>query len=307
VPSIPTITLVRFATNYIDPEAPTVSQDIFIELFDDEAPLTVQNFLHYVEEQKANGNYEGTFFHRAGTNFVLQGGGFEEKTRSHINVDLPVHNEFNAARSNLRGTLAMAKLAGDPNSATSEFFFNLGNNSASLDDQNGGFTVFGQVLTGMEVVDAIVALPRVDQQQDQTGLPVQNYDRDPDHNSQTPAPPIKRSNLIVIDDIEVIHEKGDASGIVYSLPPTGAVTDLSGQPSSLVTAKIVGTDLQLAYQRGGSGVAKVTVEATRDGETVTDEFMVTIKPNLIGNITEDRLDTIIVGGDSHVAKVATRQ
>jgi cyclophilin family peptidyl-prolyl cis-trans isomerase len=294
----PNHTLVRFVTSYIDPAAPTVSQEIFIELFDDEAPLTVQNFLHYVQEQKAIGNYEGTFFHRAVTGFVLQGGGIDEKTRSHIDVDLPVHNEFSSARSNLRGTVAMAKVGGDPNSATSEFFFNVADNADQLDDQNGGFTVFARVLTGMEVVDAIVALPRVDQT-----VPVQNYNRDPDNDPTTKPPAIKRDNLIVIDDIQIIGEKGDASGIVFSLPATGAVTDLNGQPSSLVTAKIVGTDLQLAYNPAGSGVAKVKVQATRDGETVTDEFMVTVKPNLIGNIVVDQLDANIVGGDTHKARL----
>lgn len=304
--SHPNHTLVRFVTNYVDPNAPTVPQDILIELLDDEAPLTVQNFLHYIQEQKASGNYEGTFFHRAAPGFVLQGGGFDEKTRSHIDVGLEVHNEFDPARSNVRGTLAMAKVGpengGGPNSATSEFFFNVGNNASNLDNQNGGFTVFARVLSGMEVVDAITALPKINTSSDGTGTPVQNYDSDPDNNPSTPAPAVKHANLIVIENIDVFDEKGDASGITFDLP-AGAVTDANGQPSDLVTGKIDGTGLHLEYKPGASGIANVKVEGTKDGMTVVDEFMVTVKPNLVAEIVADPFENVIVGGDTGVAKL----
>ena len=131
-----------------------------VELFADDAPLTVANFLHYVND----GDYDGTFIHRTVPGFVMQGGGyaFSNDSAYHILTDPPVVNEFSVTRSNLRGTIAMAMLGGNPNSATSEWFFNLADNSANLDNQNGGFTVFGRVLgNGMQAVDAIVALPRV--------------------------------------------------------------------------------------------------------------------------------------------------
>tara|TARA_B100000676_G_C18081137_1_gene851322 strand:+ start:128 stop:1954 length:1827 start_codon:yes stop_codon:yes gene_type:complete len=131
--------------------------DIEIEMLDLDAPLTVQNFLNYV----SGGDYDNTIIHRSVPGFVLQGGGwFFVPTQGQVDrvpADPPVLNEPGV--SNLRGTVAMAKLGGDPNSATSEWFFNLGNNSGNLDNQNGGFTVFGRVLTGMNVVDTIAGQP----------------------------------------------------------------------------------------------------------------------------------------------------
>lgn len=122
---------------------------IKLELFSDDAPLTVENFLGYVD----NGHYNGTFFHRSVPGFVLQCAGFAfapnqgdffSSGTSRIFQGNPVMNE--PGISNLRGTVAMAKLGGDPDSATNQWFFNLADNSANLDSQNGGFTVFGQVI-----------------------------------------------------------------------------------------------------------------------------------------------------------------
>lgn len=126
-----------------------------LELFNDVAPNTVQNFLNYVR----GNDYNNTFIHRNAPGFVIQGGGYYYQggtTVAEVPKDPPVVNEFN--RSNVRGTIAMAKLGNDPNSATSEWFINLGDNSANLNNQNGGFTVFGQVIgNGMAVIDAIAA------------------------------------------------------------------------------------------------------------------------------------------------------
>lgn len=135
--------------------------DFSIELFDDVAPGTVANFLNYVN----SGRYNGTVIHRSvvtPTPFIIQGGWLtfdaEESTLNPIDTDAAVQNEFGVP--NTRGTVAMAKLSGDPNSATSQWFVNLADNRSNLDAQNGGFTVFGQVIgDGMSVVDAIAALP----------------------------------------------------------------------------------------------------------------------------------------------------
>jgi len=138
----------------------TDSGSFILEMYADTAPVTVANFLSYVN----SGAYEDTIIHRKVNNFVIQGGGFYYDPASSdiaaISVGPAIVNEF--SRSNTRGTIAMAKLGGDPNSATSQWFVNLGDNSANLDSQNGGFTVFGKVLgTGMTAADAIGALRTV--------------------------------------------------------------------------------------------------------------------------------------------------
>jgi cyclophilin family peptidyl-prolyl cis-trans isomerase len=136
----------------------TVLGNFQVELLSDDAPATVANFLNYVNR----GDYDGSFVHRTVPGFVIQGGGFSYDPVSGfpvpVQTDPPVVNEFKV--SNTRGTVAMAKLSGNPNSATSQWFINLGDNSA-LDGSNGGFTVFGRVLgDGMDVVDAIATTKR---------------------------------------------------------------------------------------------------------------------------------------------------
>ena len=133
---------------------------ITLELFNQNAPGSVENFLSYVKA----GFYDGTVFHRVIPGFMVQGGGMkrdmtEKPTRA------PIRNEANNGLKNLRGTLAMARM-GDPHSASSQFFINVSNN-ASLDhhaesDQGWGYAVFGKVTSGMEVVEAIVSVPRGD-------------------------------------------------------------------------------------------------------------------------------------------------
>ncbi|MFC1857914.1 peptidylprolyl isomerase [Thermodesulfobacteriota bacterium] len=133
--------------------------DIDVELFDAVTPITVANFLKYIND----GDYINTFIHRSVTGFVIQGGGFTINGSNILTIptDPPIANEYSL--SNLRGTIAMAKLSGDPDSATSQWFFNLADNSSILDGQNGGFTVFGQVVeSSLDVIDAIASLPVYD-------------------------------------------------------------------------------------------------------------------------------------------------
>jgi len=129
-----------------------------IQLFDDVTPVTVTNFLNYVN----SGRFNQTVIHRSEQGFVIQGGwlSYNDATNQldQITTDVAAQNEFSV--SNTRGTVAMAKVGGDPNSATSQWFVNLADNSAILDGQNGGFTAFGRVIgDGMTVVDNIAAQP----------------------------------------------------------------------------------------------------------------------------------------------------
>ncbi|MEO1575834.1 MAG: peptidylprolyl isomerase [Pseudomonadota bacterium] len=154
-------------------EIQTVLGNIQVNLFDQDTPLTVANFLDYVN----NGAYTNSIIHRSATNFVIQGGGFTYDGAlpfDAIPTNDPVLNE--PVFSNVRGTIAMAKLAGEPNSATTQWFINLVDNPASLDDQSGGFSVFGVVMgDGMDVVDAIAALDRFNLGGSFTQLPLRDY------------------------------------------------------------------------------------------------------------------------------------
>jgi cyclophilin family peptidyl-prolyl cis-trans isomerase len=128
------------------------------ELYDDAKPITVANFVRYIRD----GKYTGSFAHRLVQNFVLQGGGYYVDSSSNVNSVVAYGTIMNEAGpfpaySNVQGTLAMAKLSGDANSASSQWFLNLGDNSSNLDAQNGGFTVFGKILTGADVLQTILA------------------------------------------------------------------------------------------------------------------------------------------------------
>ena len=148
----------------------TTLGDIQVELFDDENPVTVQNFLSYIEDN----SFLDSFIHRSIDNFVIQGGIFTytDSVLGEIDTRPSIPNEF--LRSNIRGTIAMAKQAGNVNSATSSWFINVADNT-SLDTENGGFTVFGQVTVGMDVVDAINALPTFDVGNAFTDFPLIDY------------------------------------------------------------------------------------------------------------------------------------
>ncbi|UJF25456.1 peptidyl-prolyl cis-trans isomerase [Suttonella sp. R2A3] len=124
---------------------------IIIELNEDQAPATVDNFLRYVED----GFYEGTIFHRVIPGFMIQGGGYDSALREQA-TRAPIANEAHNGLSNARGTIAMARTA-NPHSATAQFFINLVDNAFLDKGANDpyGYAVFGQVIAGMDVVDAI--------------------------------------------------------------------------------------------------------------------------------------------------------
>ncbi|MBT7727535.1 MAG: hypothetical protein HN703_01465 [Planctomycetaceae bacterium] len=251
-------TVVKFETN-----APVSDSDIYIEL-DANTPLTNANFLSYVN----NGAYDNTIFHRSVNDFVLQGGGFTAPTAdanqpSSDPIAIPttgtVQNE--PGNQNTRGTIAMAKLGGQPDSATSQFFFNVSDNSF-LDSDNGGYTQFGQVLgSGMTTVDLLndtVTYNAVDYYAN-TAL------------AELPLYNVSADNIVKAQDFETIT---NADVVTESDLMTYVV---SSSDSAKLTASFDGNgDLVLTPNASASGSVTVTVTATSklDNLTASDTFSV---------------------------------
>jgi uncharacterized protein (TIGR03437 family) len=185
---------VRFATNL---------GNIDVELLQDVAPRTVQNFLNYVNR----GDYNGSFFHRSVRNFVIQGGGFRWSNGPvDVRADPAIRNEFRTP--NTRGTIAMAR-TNVVDSATNQWFFNLGDNREALDRQNGGFTVFGRVIdtAGLSVMDRIAAVPIFNAGGTFAEIPLQNYT----------SGAVSERNLIIVNTITRLDQNQPAisdSGII---------------------------------------------------------------------------------------------
>ena len=138
-------------------EIRTNSGNIVLELYPDKAPKTVENFLGYVKD----GHYKGTVFHRIIPGFMIQGGGFDKAFKQKATRQ-PVENEAANGLKNKLGTVAMARTS-DPQSASAQFFINVADNAFlnyTAPTQRGyGYTVFGKVIRGMEVVNKIAATP----------------------------------------------------------------------------------------------------------------------------------------------------
>ncbi|CAN8139111.1 peptidyl-prolyl cis-trans isomerase B [uncultured Thiomicrorhabdus sp.] len=134
----------------------TTMGDITVRLDDEKAPVGAENFIHYVME----GFYKGTLFHRIIPNFMVQGGGLLPGMEDKDGGD-PIENEADNGLKNIRGSLAYARTM-DPHSATSQFFINLKDNSfldhTGKNPQGWGYAVFGQVVEGMDIVDAMAGV-----------------------------------------------------------------------------------------------------------------------------------------------------
>lgn len=131
--------------------------EIVVKLNPEKAPVTVENFLTYVKE----GHYNGTIFHRVIPGFMAQGGGFDEGMRQK-STHAPIKIEADNGLKNTRGTIAMARTS-DPNSATAQFFINYKDNDflnyRAPNVQGWGYAVFGEVTSGMDVVDKMATIP----------------------------------------------------------------------------------------------------------------------------------------------------
>ncbi len=311
----PNRTLVEFTTNVdIDPVTPGLQPGkILIELFDDATPLTVQNFLNYVNSKNSKADYDNTIIHRsfdfgAGSGAgidIIQGGGFETfgPGAAHVLTGPEVHNEYSNLLPNVRGTVAMAKTSLSPHTATSEWFFNVTDNTSILGAaNNGGFTVFGRVVSGMDVVDAIAGLGTFNAGGATTNLPLQKYNADPDNNPSTPAPTPTKDQLIRIVDATVVPSTGATTGVTFSVE---SIVPVGATPSDLLTGSVKDQTLTLKYNTHRSGFADVTVRATpNDGsEPVFDTFRVDVRPNLIVNVDSDGFHGILIPGDSAKVKL----
>jgi len=246
-------TVVQFDLNYSVTGTSGSINSYQVELYDSEAPVTVANFLKYVN----NGLYDNTIIHRDVQDFVMQGGGFTPVVSGgNITALNPItsygaiQNEFNSARSNVAGTIAMAKVSGDPNSATNQWFVNLGDNSANLDNQNGGFTVFGKVLgEGMTLINGVNSLTTYDLSQyfgsTFTEVPLFNSGATfvtVTHAAVIAAPPVKGT--------------GSLSGFVYVDTNHNGVMD--GHDYAIA-------DAQVSLVQAGSNTALATLYSGKDG------------------------------------------
>lgn len=179
-----------------------------VNLFDETTPETVANFLKYVEAER----YDNSVIHRLEPDFVIQGGGLYysgELPLKSIRTFPTVKNE--KKWSNRRGTIAMAKIDGQPDSANSQWFFNLKDNhegNARLDSQNGGFTVFGQISEqGLEILDEMAKLKRFNMGGAATSIPLRDYTAADAAAGKT----VTADNLVMIESIVVIDDRPDTA------------------------------------------------------------------------------------------------
>lgn len=233
----------------------TTKGNVDIILYPSATPITVDNFLDYAD----GGRYAGTFFHRSPDNFVVQGGGYSHNGSAFSKVQTFAAIKNEPGISNVAGTVAMAKIGGQPDSATSEFFVSIGDNSANLDAQNEGFTVFGRVAgAGMTVMNAINDLPR------------KNYTVTVGTTSTT------------LEDVPM-----DAATAPASMDPSKLVkiTSVSTPPilsyeatsvdSGIATAVVNGNNVDITGVATGS--TTIHVKATDlDGQSVTQDIAVTV-------------------------------
>ena len=261
--------VVRFTSQFNAGSVPVV---LDMALFSYRTPVSRTNFLKYV----ADGDYVKSFIHRSVPGFVIQGGGIRVNAGNgleYVPTDPPIVNEFGI--SNTLGTISMAKTGGDPNSATSQWFVSLGENSANLDAQNGGFTVFGRITKSTLENAQIFGDPSV--------FPVYSYSAPLDQLPlfYTHTTSLQISELILFTGVSLVPlpagEAGEDPTLTYSV--------VSSSNPAVATAGIqAGGLLGVSPVAGQAGTTVVTVRATDSvGNTVDSNFTLTV--NLTDNFT----------------------
>ena len=276
---------------------PLGEQTIYFELFDKKGSAelltkaTAKNFLEYIKKDV----YEGMIFHRSVPGFVVQGGGFSAPDVSLADGGMPseLENfgpiENQPGNSNLRGTVAMAKIGGQPDSATNQFFVNLGDNAA-LDTQNSGFTVFGKVLgQGMDIVDTLASAQIYDFSGVFSQLPLWDL-RTTDEGGVDLLP----SDYLRVDSTEKLKPKKQP----FTLTAESSDEDL-------VTVKVTKKNkIKLKAVAGAVGQAEISVAALSsvDGSMNEDSFDVIIGEAASQRVQQDALarrktiDVLVDGG-----------
>lgn len=249
----PAGTVVRFNTTL---------GNFFVQLYDDDAPISVANFLSYVTTNK----YASNFFHRSAQNpdfSIIQSGSFTISTPDGYNFTIddvvttaPIALEFGLP--NIDGTLAMAR-SSDPNSATSGIFFNNVDNTAVFNEENP-YAVFGATVFGNNtIIDAIAAKPVFDFGSPYSSVPLRDYTQ-ADYDDRDV---VDHSKLLLLNTVTV------STGLTYTIT--------ANTNSALVTPVITNNQLQLNYTAGNAGTASITVRmADSSGTFVEDTFNVTV-------------------------------
>lgn len=253
--------VVRFTSQFNNSGAPIVMD---MALFSNRTPITRTNFLKYV----ADGDYVNSFIHRSVSNFVIQGGASRVVNNAFAAVptDPPILNEFGV--SNTLGTISMAKASYSADSATSQWFVSLGANSDNLDNQNGGFTVFGRLtrstLSSAQLFGNTSYFPTFDYGGIYNELPL-FYTHVIDD--------IQFGELILFTNVSLValppNQAGESAVLTYSI--------LSNSNPTVATAAIQSSALVLTPVNLQVGVANITVRATDSvGNTVDDTFSYSI-------------------------------
>ena len=253
----------------------SVSGQFCIELFEAQTPITTSNFISYIN----SGAYTQGIFHRSVPGFVIQAGGYKIATASDnqpslfpVNTLPPIANEFGI--SNTRGTVAMAKIADNPNSATSQWFVNLKDNSLNLDHTNGGFTVFGQIVfDGMNVVDTIARLPVVGINQILDEIPLLNYDA---------TQPVTLDNLVRISDVKIT----DVTGIFHAGNLNFPVDIGADSPGYHVILKLIQDSPDFIFELDSASIEALPTKPANTAIFSAQDGLLTIPTVMIGpNIT----------------------
>ncbi|MEK7674226.1 MAG: peptidylprolyl isomerase [Verrucomicrobiota bacterium] len=248
-----------------------------LALYATATPRTVTNFLNYVNR----GGYSNSIVHRAVPGFIVQGGGFKPAPPNFTKIPTDPSPTNEPGVQNLRGTVAMAKLGSDPHSATDQWFVNLNDNSANLDNQNGGFTAFGRVCgNGMTVADAIAALPGGNYAVNVDGQNVP-FDDWPMDTAPPPPATMDQSKLVLVNSVTKIE------------PLAFAVTATS--VGGLATTALQGGNLVLTPASTFGGTTLLTVTATDlDGNTASQQVIVEVASAYTAWLNQHALQ----GGDS---------